>query len=960
MQTTKPKLSKTLHKSLLFFLIIFFGCDDKKETSLSFVSLSNIKNNDIVYEVVQISCEIESEETKLKTLLWVNDVKTETESIKPPFDLFWDTNSLEDGTYNIKISLVVNDNKEVFSDAINVEINNTLAVPLPSQINDIENRNGELYISWNRSAAEDFQSYKLEKGIDSLYNHFEIVKESESISDTSYSDVAWDKLQTQYYRLTTIDTFYYQAESEIVAYEKDLIPSSSEIYAVDYDTVELTIKWSQSKEEDFLSYSLLSSQSLSSDKELIETFYVITDTFFVLNDFNPNYLNWYWIEVRDTLGQSVLSSPVTYSINSAPEKVNVSFVDYDLYGMTINWIPSNAADFISYEILRSFNQFSDYSTVFSVYDKNISTYTIDSFDPTIENWFKIRVNDFWGLNSVSDPVSNQIDSVPEKPEILSITYDTTEMIVEWSLFEENDFYSYEIYSSENDTNNFILKSTIGDLNTNSFMTQIFDPTIQNWFKIKVTDYWGLSVFSNKVSNIIDSSPSESDLDMISYENGQLIFSWNSNNESDFKSYQLYQSSSEDFSDSLLVESFNERSDTSFHLNIGNGILNYYKIQVKDFWGQSSISQSVQGSSYINFIQFYSGLEVDYGNSVLETSEKDYMICGTTSSEGSGSTDILIMKTDSLGIQQWSRTYGGVSSDYGNQIIEDMNGGFIFIGTTQSYGSGLSNILVSKIDDSGNEEWLYTYGGSDMENGSSICQSTDGSYLIAGYTKSFGQGQKDIYIMKIDYEGNEIWSQTYGTNVNEYAVSIITAIDGGFYVLTNNEKVDTENIYDIALMKISSNGSLDWDQGFGGINNDLGYSIEDSGDGIIICGTTTSFGNGLTDAYIIKIGYSGGIIWEQTFGENLIEKAFSIVKSEDEGFVFVGSQESSNSSTGYDIWLTKINDLGLLEWTRNFSDSGSQQGYDISLTSDGGFVLTGDWSGDVFMIKTDRVGNANHN
>ena len=273
--------------------------------------------------------------------------------------MFWDTNSLEDGIYNIKISLVANDDKEVFSEAINVEVDNTLAVPFPSQLNEIENRNGELYISWNKSVALDFQSYKLEKRSDSLYNDFEIVKESESILDTSYSDVAWDKLQNQYYRLTTIDTFYYQAESEIVAYEKDSPPSSAEIYAADYDTVELTIKWSQSTEADFLSYSLLSSQSLSSDKELIETFYVITDTLFVLNDFNPNYLYWYWIEVRDTLGQSVLSSPVTYSINSAPEKVNVSFVDYDLYGMTVNWIPSNADDFISYEILRSFNQFRD-------------------------------------------------------------------------------------------------------------------------------------------------------------------------------------------------------------------------------------------------------------------------------------------------------------------------------------------------------------------------------------------------------------------------------------------------------------------------------------------------------------------------------------------------------------------------------------------------------------------------
>ena len=234
--------------------------------------------------------------------------------------MFWDTNSLEDGIYNIKISLVANDDKEVFSEAINVEVDNTLAVPFPSQLNEIENRNGELYISWNKSVALDFQSYKLEKRSDSLYNDFEIVKESESILDTSYSDVAWDKLQNQYYRLTTIDTFYYQAESEIVAYEKDSPPSSAEIYAVDYDTVELTIKWSQSTEADFLSYSLLSSQSLSSDKELIEIFYVMTDTLFVLKYFNPNYLHWYWIEVRDTLGHSVFSSPVTYSINNPLKK----------------------------------------------------------------------------------------------------------------------------------------------------------------------------------------------------------------------------------------------------------------------------------------------------------------------------------------------------------------------------------------------------------------------------------------------------------------------------------------------------------------------------------------------------------------------------------------------------------------------------------------------------------------
>ena len=355
---------------------------------------------------------------------------------------------------------------------------------------------------------------------------------------------------------------------------------------------------------------------------------------------------------------------------------------------------------------------------------------------------------------------------------------------------------------------------------------------------------------------------------------------------------------------------------------------------------------------------YGGQEVDYGKSVIQLNDQSFLICGTTSSEGNGSTDVVVLKTDSLGAEDWLITYGGVNSDYGNQIIESNSGGFLFVGKTQSFGSGLSNLLVSKIDESGNQEWLKTYGGTDTEQGNSLYQINNGNYVIVGSTKSYGEGQKDIWVLKIDNEGNEIWNQAYGTNVNNYGVSVLPSNDGGLFILANNEKVDVENIYDISILKINSDWNVEWEQFFGGDNNDLGYSFIDDGDGLVICGTTTSFGNGLSDAYVIKLDYSGNIIWEETYGENLIDYASSIVKTLDNGYAMVGTTESNSGLEGFNIWLFKINNSGTLEWSRLLGGNSSEQGYSLANASDGGFILTGIWDEDIFLIKTDSEGNIN--
>ena len=537
----------------------------------------------------------------------------------------------------------------------------------------------------------------------------------------------------------------------------------------------------------------------------------------------------------------------------------------------------------------------------------------------------------------------------------SVDYNLDSLSMEWSIFQEGDFFSYEIYQSLNDTNNFDLIYTIEDINKHSHSIQVFDPRVQNWFKIKVTDYWGLTSFSTPLSNQIDFPPFNSEFDYIYYNNGLLDFSWFQNDEFDFKSYHLYESSTENFIDSNLVESFYNRNDTTFRIDIPHGSLNYYKIQVTDFWEQTSVSNPLEGNSYTTFTQAYGGVAVDYGKSVIQTDDKNYIICGTTNSEGSGSSDVFVLKADSLGVEQWFMTYGGINTDYGNQIIEDSNGGYVFVGTTQSFGSGLSNIFISKITENGIEEWSYTYGGSELENGNSIYQINDG-YIIAGSTESFGAGQKDVYVLKINHQGTTEWTKTFGTNINEYATSIISSNDGGYYILANNEQEDMENIYDISILKINSIGDLEWEETLGGIGNDLGNSVIDMEDGILVSGNTTSYGNGLSDAYFVKLNYSGGIIWENTFGSTLIEKASSSIKLMDGSFIFVGSQESNLSNQGYDVWLGKINTLGELEWSKNYGGDNAEHGYGISLTLDEGFTITGDWNGEILLLKTDRVGS----
>jgi hypothetical protein len=238
-----------------------------------------------------------------------------------------------------------------------------------------------------------------------------------------------------------------------------------------------------------------------------------------------------------------------------------------------------------------------------------------------------------------------------------------------------------------------------------------------------------------------------------------------------------------------------------------------------------------------------------GYSVQQTSDSGYIIGGKY---GGLTGDVCLIKTDENGDTLWTKKYGGAYDDAGYAIRETSDKGYIIAGETRSFGAGYYDIYLIKTDSLGDSLWAKTYGGVDDEQGWSVQQTADNGYFVAGYTTSSGAGSKDFYLVKTDTLGNVLWTKTHGGASNEAAKSVQQTSDGG-YIITGYTTSFGAGAYDVYVVRTDSLGDSLWTKTYGGTNNERAWSVQQTSDtGYIITGGTYSFGTaGSQDVWLIK-------------------------------------------------------------------------------------------------------------
>lgn len=362
---------------------------------------------------------------------------------------------------------------------------------------------------------------------------------------------------------------------------------------------------------------------------------------------------------------------------------------------------------------------------------------------------------------------------------------------------------------------------------------------------------------------------------------------------------------------------------------------------------------------ITFATTLGGSDYDRGNSVEQTYDGGYIIVGhTTSYFGSG--DVYLIKTDSDGKKVWEKTYGGNLNDDGNSVQQTDDGGYIITGYTYTFLEGFPEGYLIKTDSLGNKIWGKTFGGIDGAVGNSIQHTFDGGFILTGRLRVNDTG--GVYLMKMDASGNKIWEKTFFGNGWARGNCVQQTFDNGFIIVGVTASYMSAEYYDIYCIRTDERGDKVWEKKFGGSNYDEGFYVSQTFDGgYILAGTTSSFGTGKGDVYLIKTDENGNKVWGKTFGGGDWDEGYTVQQTSDGGYIVTGTTQSFGAGKE-DVYLIKTDASGNKIWEKTFGGNNSDIGYFGQKTTDGGFIITGltqsfgAGNGDVYLIKTDSEGN----
>jgi hypothetical protein len=559
----------------------------------------------------------------------------------------------------------------------------------------------------------------------------------------------------------------------------------------------------------------------------------------------------------------------------SPTQINIESVSYDLNKMTVKWSESTDTDFMEYNLFYSESESGNKSLVETYITKNIISYETTSYDPTKENWYFLEVTDSFGLKKMGNGKTNEIDLPPTVVKIDSIKFDGSTLFVHWTQNQDVDFKHLTVYESENsDMTQRKVVFESEDQSLVRYDSYNHPLSVFRYYQIKVTDKWGLTnesdvqtgdshtwfvkTFGGSEMDIGFSIQQTTDGGYIitghtfSFGNGKKdvwLIKTDSNGNEEWK--KTFGGTQNDFGRSVQQTTDGGYIITGETQSYFNGPFVVWLIKTDS-----------NGNEVWN--KTFGGIN---GSSVQQTTDGGYIITGRKHSSVNGPTVVWLVKTDSNGNEEWNQTFGGSEHEFGHSVQQTTDGGYIITGETYSSvndkSTGPVDVWLIKTDSNGNEEWNKTFGGTQSDRGYSVQQTIDGGYITVGYTQSFGNGKTDVWLIKTDSNGNEVWNKTFGGGESELGNSVQQTTDGG-YIITGRKYSHLNQFLqsDVWLIKTDSNGNEEWNQTFGGSGVEEGYSVQQTTDGgYIITGETTSFGNGESDVWLIKTDSEGNTVPE---------------------------------------------------------------------------------------------------
>ncbi len=374
---------------------------------------------------------------------------------------------------------------------------------------------------------------------------------------------------------------------------------------------------------------------------------------------------------------------------------------------------------------------------------------------------------------------------------------------------------------------------------------------------------------------------------------------------------------------------------------------------------------------------------DGAHSIEQTSDGGFIVAGHSySNDGDvsgnhGYNDYWVVNLNSAGDIIWQKCLGGSYEDYAYSIQQTSDGGYIVAGWSGSNDGDVSgnhgnhDYWVVKLNSAGAIEWQRALGGSGTDEAFSIQQTSDGGFIVAGYSysndgnvsgwhegyDSYGSPTSDYWVVKLNSAGAIVWQRALGGNDKDVARSIQQTTDGGYIVAGYSESNDGDvsgnhGGVDSWIVKLNSAGALVWQKCLGGSSGDYAYSIQQTSDGgFIVAGVSysndgdVSGWHGSWDSWVVKLNSAGALVWQKCLGGSSDDWAYSIQQPSDGGFIVAGVSYSNDGDVSgwhgsWDSWVVKLNSAGALVWQKCLGGSYDDEAFSIQQTSDGGFIVAG--------------------